>query len=305
MIYAYLLHLSYNMWGDREAPELGGRLPYYAAKPYMRCDTVLWREITAEAAQQGINAIVIDLGDAVRYESRPEIAVEGAWSVRQLKSELDRMRELGLEVIPKLNFAATHDTWFGPYARCLSTPAYYDACSDLIEEVIGIFDTPRLFHLGMDEEDFPNQAHHEYVVIRQHDLWWHDLDFLAGCVERGGSRPWVWSDYLWTHAEEFPRRMPRSILQSNWYYGGTFGNDEVAVKAYSVLEQYGFDQLPAGSTWTTSDNFAKTVAYCREHIPDERLMGFMQTVWHPTIQECRDVHMEALRQVGLALRESS
>ena len=101
--------------------------------------------------------VVIDLGDGVRYESHPEIAVENASPVEQLREELARLRERGLEPIPKLNFSASHDIWLGPYSRQVSTEPYYAVCRDLIAEAIEIFDHPRLFHLGMDEE----LAHHQ------------------------------------------------------------------------------------------------------------------------------------------------
>ena len=41
--------------------------------------------------------VVIDLGDAVKYESHPEIAVRNAWTVKRLKDELSKIREMGLE----------------------------------------------------------------------------------------------------------------------------------------------------------------------------------------------------------------
>ena len=65
-----------------------------------------------------------------------------------LKEELKKLRDAGLEPIPKLNFSTAHDTWLGPYSRCVSTPTYYKACEDLIEEVVELFDKPRFFHLG-------------------------------------------------------------------------------------------------------------------------------------------------------------
>ena len=32
-----------------------------------------------------MNMVVIDLGDGVKYESHPEIAVKGAWSTTELR----------------------------------------------------------------------------------------------------------------------------------------------------------------------------------------------------------------------------
>jgi hypothetical protein len=43
------------------------------------------------------------------YPSHPELAVKGSWSPEKMKSELARLRALGLEPIPKRNFSASHD----------------------------------------------------------------------------------------------------------------------------------------------------------------------------------------------------
>ncbi len=299
MTWSYLIHLSYNMWADRELPRLSSS-PYITAKPYLRFDESLWRDLLKQMVDAGINMVVIDLGDGVQYESHPEIAVQNAWSVEKLKNELVEIRDMGLEPIPKLNFSATHDAWLGPYSRMLSTPTYYKVCSDLISEVIDIFNKPRLFHLGMDEETAAHQVHYAYAVMRQHELWWDDFLFLVDEVEKKGVRAWIWSDYEWEHPDMFFEKMPKSVVQSNWYYGQTFDLENRYVKAYLELEQHGYDQIPTGSNWTTPDNFEGTVRFCLEHIAPERLIGFLQTVWHPTLEVVRHKHEEAINQVKRA-----
>lgn len=92
---------------------------------------------------------------------------------------------MGFEVIPKLNFSTTHDTWLGEYALMVSTSVYYRVCKELIDEVCELFQ-PRFLHLGMDEEVYENQKDYDYVVIRQNDLWWKDFYYLVDCVEQHG-----------------------------------------------------------------------------------------------------------------------
>jgi len=301
MIWANLLHLSYNMWGDREPLESEGRSPYWAAKPYLRFDDTLWNDLLKKMAGVGMNMVVIDVGDGVHYESHPEISVKNAWSHDRTREELAKARALGLEPIPKLNFSACHDEWLGPYARCLSTETYYKVCRDVITEVIDLFDKPRFFHLGMDEETARHQRLQQYAVLRQYDLWWHDFNLLVEAVEKGGSRAWIWSDYVWDHPEAFFEKMPKSVLQSNWYYGLEFGPDAKYVQAYHQLEEHGYDQIPTGSNWSTPENFEKTVPYCSTLIGPARLKGFLQAPWKPTLEECREHHMQAVEQVGRAI----
>lgn len=300
MMWGVLLHLGYNMWSDRKVP--GRPQSHLDARSYLRFDEALWRDLLAAAVDAGLNTVVLDLGEGVEYPSHPELAVEGSWQPEKLREELARMRDMGLEPLPKLNFSATHDTWLGPYARMVSTETYYQVCRDVIADTIEMFDRPRLFHLGMDEETAQHQRNHAYVVIRQYEQWWHDLYFYFDEVERAGVRPWVWSDYVWHHPEWFYERMPITVLQSNWYYDDDFGPDAARAQAYVDLEKHGYEQVPAGSNWTTPTNMERTVEFCKGAIAPERLKGFLQTVWRPTLEPFRQTHLEAIAQLGAAKR---
>ncbi|MCM8825137.1 MAG: Tat pathway signal protein, partial [Candidatus Omnitrophica bacterium] len=299
LCWAYLLHLGYNMWGDR-GPD--NALPErvkskYPPRSYLRCDKKIWDDLLKKFVKAGINMVVIDLGEGVKYDSHPELAVRGSWTPSFLKKEIAKMRKMGLEPIPKLNFSACHDFWLGKYARMVSTDIYYGVCRDLIEEVIDIFDKPGLFHLGMDEETARHQERLLYAVIRQHELWWHDLYFLVNAVEKKGVRAWIWSDYLWNHPDEFFSKMPKSVLQSNWYYGNVFNKQVSYVKAYLELEKHCYDQIPTGSNWLFAENFTMTVDYCKKHIAPERLLGFLQTSWRATLKYWHKAHLNAIREV--------
>ena len=231
--------------------------------------------------------LVIDIGEALKLESHPELAVKGSWEIDRFRKELERLRGMGLEPIPKLNFSTSHDTWLKDYHRMVSTPEYYRVCADVITEVAEIFDRPRFFHLGYDEETAGNQGAYAFCVVRQGDLWWHDFLYLSGVVEKLGCRPWIWSDYCWKHPDEFVQRMPKSVLQSNWYYGTAFteetdAHQKTRAEAYALLEKAGFDQLPTGSNCYNNKNLGLTVPFCRKIIAPERLKGFMTAPWSAT-----------------------
>lgn len=311
MIWANLLHLSYNFWRDRVVPEDQDMLSHLTAQPYLRCDQNLWNDITNRMSEIGMNMLVIDVGDAVQFATHPEIAVEGAWTIARLKDELSRLRDLGLEPIPKLNFSTAHDVWLKEYSRMVSTSTYYKVCRDLIAETAELFDAPRFLHLGMDEETAGHQAQYAYAVMRQHELWWHDLFVLTDAVEAAGSRPWIWSDYIWHHEEEFLQKMPQKILQSNWYYGNRFSNfptddlQQIYVKSYDVLDQHNYDQIPTGSNWNNDTNFGELVEYCRDNVSADKLQGFLMAPWARTEEAVRENHMAALEQVREAKQKFS
>ena len=310
LIWADLIHLSYNMWGDHDA-DYGA--PHIAGKPFLRFDETLWNDLLGHMKTSGLNMVVLDLGDAIRYDSHPEIAVDNAWSPEKLRAELAKMRNMGIEPIPKLNFSTAHDFWMGEYARMVSSPKYYEVCRDLIRETCELFDTPRFFHIGMDEETCAHQTHYEYSVVRNGDLWWRDLFFYIDEVEKNGSRSWMWSDYMWHHNELFFQKMPKSVLQSNWYYGDIFENfpesdaavgmsfvQEDYVRAYHQLAERGYDQIPTGSNWNNDVNMEATVEYLSKNMDTSHLLGFMTAPWFITLEETRAKHFAAVDQLGRA-----
>ena len=303
MIWGNLLHLGYNMWGDWENPNLPGNYTNdWGAKPYLRFDQDVWDQLLERMQDAGMNMVVIDLGEGIRYDSHPELAVKGSWSADKLKAQLARMRAMGLEPIPKLNFSTTHDAWLGEYSKCVSTDTYYRVCGDLIAEVVELFSKPRFFHLGMDEETAAHQINFRYVCARQFGQWWHDLLFLVEQVEKSGSRAWVWSDAMWNHHDEFLAKMPTSVVQSNWYYWLTFHRQrDHRVEAYFDLEERGFDQIPTGSIWFSPDNLEALARYCSKRLDSTQLLGFLQTPWKPTKKEFLDKHLLAIECVERAI----
>ena len=272
----------------------------------LACDDGEWRIITDRMAAQGYNMILIDLNEGVKYESRPDIAVKGAWSVEKLRAELKRLRGLGLEPIPKLNFSAMHDEWLGDYGRMLCTEEYYRACSDLIRECVAIFDNPRFFHIGYDEEDVRNQSNHEYMALRQGELWWHDFLWFVKTVEKAGSRTWIWSDWIWEHHDEFLKRCPKSVLQSNWYYDQGFNERAFRwprIKCYLDMDKAGFDQIATASNNVFDSNAGETVEFCEKNLSGDRLKGYLMSSWRRTLPEHRKQNLAAVDLMAQACRK--
>ena len=289
MYWSYLVQISHNMWREANGPVRG---EHSNASPKLLLEKSLWDDMVVFAKDHGINTMVMDLGDAIRYDSHPEIAVEGAWTVSELKAELKKMREMGITPIPKLNFSTVHDEWLGDYSRMVSSPTYYGVCKDLIDEICDIFEKPELFHLGMDEEKQSYVAFWGYNVIRNGEFWWKDFLYFVDAVERNGSRAWIWSDRIWEHPKEFLQKMPRSVMQSNWYYGDFYdvNPDNPHVYAYELLAKNGFDQIPCGM----NGNVIRTVKHCMDTIPQESLKGFMQAPWTIVLETRRYQHLAAM-----------
>lgn len=311
-IWSYLAHFGVNSWKDvpleTQDPSLPEAWLTRCCADHVRFDEKSWRRISKALAGAGCNQIVIDLAEIVVYPSHPELAVRGSWSVEKLRAEIARLRGMGFEVIPKMNFSACHDTWLKDYHRMVSTAKYYQVCEDLIRDAAEIFDHPRFFHLGYDEETATHQSKHLFAVCRQGDLWWHDFLWFVKVTERTGCRPWIWSDYCWKHRDEFMRRMPKSVLQSNWYYGEVFDPSGMPesrrphVEAYEWLDRAGFDQVPTGSNFSSDVNFAGTVGFCDERCSPGLLKGYMMAPWTRTFAIHENKSLQAVAQMADVIR---
>lgn len=303
-IWALFLHLGYRMWGDNRK---GVKLP-----DLLFCDDATWRAVIDRMAEVKMNMVLVDVGEGLILPSHPELAVKGSWSPEKMQKEVARMRSLGIEAIPSLNFSTLHDAWLGDYQYMVSTPEYYKVCSDVIRDVAEIFGRPRLFNIGMDEEsDTGLQELHDYVVKRQGALYWHDISFYADEIEKHGGRAWMFGDEAWFHHDEFYKNFQKRILLSNWYYGRSFRVVEKPwqtprIRSYKEFNEHGFDQIPTGTIWypdyllkdknirANDVNFPLTVAHCRQVIAPERLKGFLMTHFCKTLPQNLDFIFHAI-----------
>ncbi|MBR2983651.1 MAG: hypothetical protein IKC80_10550 [Kiritimatiellae bacterium] len=293
LIWANLLQLGENMWNDRKTVEVS------------RFDERVWEHVTGRMSGIGMNMLVIDLAEGMEYPSHPELAIKGSWTPQKMKRELSRLRALGIEPVPKLNFSTCHDVWLKEYARMVSTPEYYRVVSDLIRDTCRIFGNPRFFHIGMDEETYRVQRAFDYVVCRNGDLWYQDLDFYRREVEKNGARAMMWSDQAWSEPP-FAEKVSKRIVQNNWYYWNDVPRVEPQsllprppdekktddamhewshvqqLRAFRELDAAGFDQMPCATNWNNRENMAQVADYSMKHISPERLLGFLFTPWEFT-----------------------
>ena len=302
-IWGILVHLSMHMWGRK-----------YDTLPF---DDDFWAYILDESVKAGLNTIVLDLGDGIQYASHPEIPMNGAWSRKRVREEVKRCKELGIQLIPKLNFSTGHDQWLGEYHRMTSTKIYYQLCNDLIKEVYNLFDKPTYIHLGMDEEDARHCAGRDLGVFRQDELYWHDLKFLCDCVADNGAKAWIWSCPLFRHPEEYKKHMDADdAVISPWYYHALKEENWTPISSWEEYVKYyakepykslnltyveedpynvmwrsvalpllkeGYEYVPCGSTFYNVDqNMEDLVEYFKENAPDDQILGYMTAPWYST-----------------------
>ena len=320
-----LLHLGMNMWSDTplDHTKYDPKRDYLRyASDSLRCDDAIWRECVDTLAAGGIDTLIIDVGEGVVYPHRPELSVKGSWMPDKLRNEVRRLRALGVEAIPKLNFSTTHDAWLKEYGHMVSTPEYYKVCSDVIGDLMEIFDHPRLFHIGMEEEGAKMQRGMSYMCIRQGDLWWHDFYFLVKEVERHGARAWAWNDLadFRDRKPELFAKMPKSVLQSPCFYGLAedidkpfkYDHEKKRLEFMMELDAHGYDQYPVGTTWcpdyyakgeNNDTNIRRLSKFCVKRLSTDRLKGVMMAPWVFTLPVRREILHKSVIQTIAARRE--
>ena len=287
-------------------------------------DKELWQSVIEDAANAGMNAIVLWTGNGVRYESHPEIAREDAVSPEWIKEQVRICREKGIALYPELNLSASHDDWLGEYARMLSTSIYYKVIKDLIEEAYALFDSPAYIHLGMDEEDFKHQKNRDFVAFRQGALYMKDLRYMVDCCKAVGATPWIWACPLFDMTEAFVEEFkPDEIVLSPWYYNAfrrehytpiesrqeyvTYYNEgdyakmnirfveedpflvNVRAKALPLMEK-GYRYIPCASVFNRCDwNTVDLMEYFRDNGIDRQILGYITAPWIPLKKEERSL----------------
>ena len=306
-IWALMVHLSGDFSGMNAKKWMETPLTEYFHED-------IWHKAVEDAAEAGMNTIVLEVIDGVKYDSHPEVSRPDAFSKEWMREQVKLCREKGIALIPKLNFSATHDMWLGEYARMLSTSTYYKVTKDLIEEVYELFDHPAYIHLGMDEEDNKHQLGRDFVVYRQGAQYMKDLRHLVDTVKSVGATPWIWTCPLFDMTEAFVKEFsPDEIVLSPWYYNAFRPEHWTPVESRAEYVAYynegmykdmgikfveedpylvnfrnvtpgviekGYKLIPCASVFNRCDwNTYDLVEYFKNSCPDEQLLGYMTAPW--------------------------
>lgn len=295
-------------------------------------DQSAWEDIIDKSADAGINTIVLDCGGAIEFPSHPELALEGAWSLKKLKEEIERCKSKGIRIIPKLNFSAHHDDWLGEYNWMVGTKIYYKVCKDMINDAYEYFEHPEYIHLGMDEEDETRDiARPEIVVRRKPEKFIKDVKYFIDCVKEAGAKAWLWDAPFLLHTELYEKYIKPdealvtvscyvSIYKEHWrriedgrpediaFYRTrapykdmnlTYIEEDPMVatfreKSLSLLE-HGYTYVPNMSPYNEIDIcFDDMFRYMKENAPDDQIEGYIASVWWFMTEDKKHYYEHAL-----------
>jgi len=277
-----LIHVSHYdpKWCDDKAVE----------RPF---DVEVALDIVDAMGDVGMNTLVVDVADGVKYRSHPELRRHYSVPLRDLGRLADAAHRRDIDVVPKLNFAKSgrnlHDTWMHPYSDARrwtqGLDRYYAVAADCIAELVDAMHPTRFFHVGMDEDH--HRSHAQYVdAVRT----------LRKIVKRHRLRTVVWNDschfrrtmLAQVHADkcrDAEDHLPRDVVHVLWDYARAHPGivRRIAGKGFEVWAAPGAD-LRQVKAWRRAP-----------------VTGVLLTAWVKCDRTNRRYLLDLVRDIGAAL----
>jgi hypothetical protein len=284
-IRAFLLHIAF--WGIRKRPW---------EKPF---DLDVATELVEALAEEQFTHLVIDCADGVRYRSHPELTRRHTAPMEHLEALAARARKLGLDVIPKLNFAQSrwhrHNDWMRApgelWHEHFDDEEYFEKAFDLIDELIQACEPKRYFHIGMDEDH--DRAYSQYVDaikalrtgLRKRKLRtiiWNDT---------GSSPGWRIAAHHLEKSLAGEKALPKDVVHVLWQYRS------VPTADVERIAGLGFQLWGAPGARDLSQ-----IAAFRDAVIDAGGRGLLMSTWLRTRPGTRKELLDRIRAVGLVYR---
>jgi hypothetical protein len=283
---AFLLSLAH----DYKAPHKGER-----RRKLKRFDLETALSLIRRIAAARLNAVMIDVENAVRYRSHPEIARSHTAPMSALMAMVRLAKSLHLEVIPKTNFSKSyapkhgHNDWFEPYHLLEDGPEYFRRAGQIMDELKAATGA-RYYQIGMDEDH-----------ARDSDAYLAAVLALRKQVLKRAMTPIMWIDLEKRYqSEAFQQKMERAaaelprqgLVLTHWHYYGR------VYRSIGALRRKGHTVLGGTSLkpkWKTDG----TRAFALRAF-EQDAAGMVGTCWLPVLPETKAAYERAIDGSGRA-----
>ncbi len=277
----YLLHITHYdpVWiaaKDKEEP----------------FDIEVGMQVIDAMAEAGLNLLMLDVKDGIRYSSHPELTRHYSCERETLTRLAQHAKERSIETVIKLNFSQSpihqHNHWFRPHNDLFDSLKYWKLAFEIIDELLELVPGCRFFHIGMDEDHSRSYGQYVEAIKTLH----------AGLAERK-LRTLIWNDSAcrWASAAihrdkslEAERLAPKDITHVFWDY------DDWDPEGPSRIRGLGLD------LWGAPGGRPELVARMRDRLLDAGGSGILLTQWTPCVPARRDALLERIRLCGPACR---
>jgi len=246
-------------------------------------------EVIEAAAEGGLNLLVVDCADGVKYASHPELERHYTVPMETLRPVIARAGELGLELVPKLNFSQSryhhHNDWFRPHHELFDSDEYWKLAFEIVDELIEEMKPPRFFHIGMDEDHDRSHRQYNAAIWRAHDE-----------LKSRGLRTVIWNDSVCKdhpraehHAEKSMQAeadIPKDLVEVVWNYSRPAPED------VERLIALGFE------VWGGPGRDTEQVRAWRDDILRLGGKGLLLTRWVPMVADNRDELVGMMKELA-------
>ena len=276
-IRGYLLHLTHYdpVWCANKEKE----------KPF---DLKVGLELIDAMAEAGLNLLLIDTKDGVRYESHPELARPYTQPMHVLRALVALAAEHGIDVAIKLNFSQSalhrHNDWFRPHNGLFDSAEYWKLGFEVIDELISVARPARFFHIGMDEDH--SRSYRQYIAA---------IGTLHAGLKKRDLRTVIWNDSAcgWPAADIHKEKSllaeelaPKDVIHVVWDYAGA------DPKIFRRIRTRGLD------VWGAPGGTPELVGKMRDTLRKCGGTGIVLTRWAPCIRKNRDLLLTQIRTLG-------
>ena len=269
------------------------------------------------AAYHKYNYAVVEFWGTYSYECFPALAwKEKAWGRASITRLVRLCRELGITLCPQFNllghasgarggngkhavldFHREYESLFEPdgWCWCLSNPETRRVLTDVVHELLELFEDPPYFHIGCDEAHnlascLECRRSNIEDLLTDHITYFHDL------LQKRSCRSVMWHDMLLTRDPEGPyagyvangkkedchenllSRLPKDMVIADWQYDlpprMSDADPEPEWPTWKAFLDKGFEVLFC--PWDKNEVILSQAKKAAER----KLKGCIQTTWH-------------------------
>ena len=247
-------------------------------KPY---DQRVALEVMRKMADTGMDMLVLDVGDAVKFKAYPQLHRPYSVPLSTYRALVKQAQGMGLTVIPKLNFARgddMHNAWMHPFDELVNIETY---CRHAVQMILELSEglNIRYFHIGMDEDD------------RDAETFANTIKEIHDELARRKIRTIIWADVERRFARHqkflaaYPV-LPRDIIMMPWGY-----LTKSSAAWIRKFNEEGFE------TWGCCGGDAENVRMWVKDLRENNGKGLLASCWQPLIRKNKAAFIKTIETV--------